>query len=1049
MKKLRIVLFALFAGATSGVFATVNVFTWKGEKWARYDDPANWTVGTLTGTDYSDSGANPDAKIPGELDVTDQIYPANMYFDMNGGSHSVQYWSKKEKSGDAGAAYTIGVSNGTFSITTGMPNRSNLSVWNDGILDFPATLKHEVNWGHAGVSSIDIHSGGRWNVLCTEAVYHFYVTVDDGGTIYWAPKSFYPNQAENNQYYWIKNSGTFEAPNGICWTGVSGTYREEAHKSFTVYQLAGTMSLGGMVSRNGKSKYPFFFEAAGGTLKATGEVTFLDLSGASLSENADLTVETDEGASFDFSPFTYGANAKITKTGAGLLRFGVAVPSVTAVNAGWVSFGAQPESLDGFAFATGTGIEFSCATGVTIDSLEGYENVDFSVDTAAVPLGVAFFTSSDAGLRARVAERVNANFAGAYEVRAVGNSLAYAAVSDYVFDPSKAGELETAAGWKLGEVPPAGAEVFVRGVGSAGLTGATRRFARITVDEGATLEVTGGTDEAPVELPAVTLQPGTRLRFAEDSRCLMTNEFAAVGVADALPVFEVATNASVRAQSPNLPDVKNENDSVRPNPGFSLKNVALRWYGNIRLFKELSGNEDAYLTIGTANPLETGYIAIDCRGGTYTAVDSYNSPTRNHSKVRIVQPESTGRVKVIGQLLFRDFKRIIPDGSGLYQSGYCFGVDNPTSESFEVVLDGTTQMQLRGVNRIAGGCTVIVRGKDAKLIRPQTTNDNGNDARLNVYERGRLVVEDGAGYGQQPTSSSGGLRYEPAEDDWPVLTMSGYSRSQVWVSGGNGKGVASVSNAFFDVGQLYPGNNSSGDTGGSLAMQTAAFNGLKSVRIEDGATLWFRATDIWKKASWWACDDNWNRVVKMGPPLAGAGNLSVTNALTGALAKWTMTAVVTSGENTATGTATTCRGDSEAESYLLFNDGANWAGTVVSDGHVALTNVAEGATAATVSFNALRLDSDFPIRVWKTDGAVVANDKVNLATAVIGTGRFILVGADEQLAAGDTIAFGTYPANAALPRFKGCAVTAEPIPGDKDRVSLTVTRGLGLMLLLR
>lgn len=1038
-----------FAIVAIETFATVNVFTWKGEKWARYDDSANWTVGTLTGTDYNNSGANPDSKLPGELDATDHIYPANMYFDMNGGSHSVQYWSKKEKSGDAGNAYTIGVSNGTFSITTGMPNRSHLSVWNDGILDFPATLKHEVNWGHAGVSSIDIHSGGRWNVLCTEAVYHFYVTVDDGGVIYWAPKSFYPNQAENNQHYWIKNSGTFEAPNGICWTGSSGNYKEDAHKSFTVYQLAGTMSLGGMVSRNGKSKYPFYFEATGGTLKATGGVTFLDLSGASLSADADLTVETDEGASFDFSPFTYGANAKVTKTGAGTLRLGAAVPSVTTVNAGWVSFGAQPESLDGFAFATGTGIEFSCATGVTIDSLEGYENIDFSVDTVAVPLGVAFFSSSDAGLRARVVERVNANFAGAYEVKTVGNSLSYAAVSDYVFDPSKADSLETAAGWKFGEVPPAGAEVFVRGAGTADLTVATRRFARITVDEGATLEVTGGTDEIPVELPAVTLQPGTRLRFAEDSRCLMTNEFAAVASADALPVFEVATNASVRAQSPNLPDVKNENDSVRPNPGFSLKNVALRWYGNIRLFKELSStSEDAYLTIGTANPLETGYIAIDCQGGTYTAVDSYNSAVKNHSKVRIVQPESTGRVKVIGQLLFRDFKRIIPEESGLYQSGYCFGVDNPTNESFEVVVDGTTQMQLRGVNRIAGGCTVIVRGKDAKLIRPQTTNDNGNDARLNIYERGRLVAEDGAGYGQQPTSSAGGLRYEPSEDDWPVLTMSSSARSQVWVSGGNGKGFASVSNAFFDVGQLYPGN-SSGDTGGSLANQTSAFNGLKSVRIEDGGTLWFRATDIWKKASWWTCDDNWNRVVKMGPPLTGAGNLSVTNALTGTLAEWTMTAIVTNGANTATGTATTCSGDSGAESYLLFNDGANWAGTVVSDGHVALTNVAEGATAATVSFNALRLDEDFPIRVWKTGGSVVANDRVNLSTALTGSGRLSLVAVDEVLTSGDTIAVGTYPASAALPKIKGCTVSAEPIPGDDERVTLTVTRGIGLMLLVR
>ena len=56
---------------------------------------------------------------------------------------------------------------------------------------------------------------------------------------------------------------------------------------------------------------------------------------------------------------------------------------------------------------------------------------------------------------------------------------------------------------------------------------------------------------------------------------------------------------------------------------------------------------------------------------------------------------------------------------------------------------------------------------------------------------------------------------------------------------------------------------------------------------------------------------------------------------------------------------------------------------------------------------------------------------------------------DEALKTGDVFEFGTYPANAALPRVKGCTVSAEPIPGDDEHVTLVVSRGNGLMLLVK
>lgn len=104
------------------------------------------------------------------------------------------------------------------------------------------------------------------------------------------------------------------------------------------------------------------------------------------------------------------------------------------------------------------------------------------------------------------------------------------------------------------------------------------------------------------------------------------------------------------------------------------------------------------------------------------------------------------------------------------------------------------------------------------------------------------------------------------------------------------------------------------------------------------------------------------------------------------------------------------------KSVTKLNDGANWAGEVVADGNVSLTNLVDEGSAAAVSFGSLKIENSFPIRVWKTGGAIVANDKVNLSSAIAGTGTFRFVEMDEPLSLGDMFEIGLYPANAALPR---------------------------------
>ena len=140
-----------------------------------------------------------------------------------------------------------------------------------------------------------------------------------------------------------------------------------------------------------------------------------------------------------------------------------------------------------------------------------------------------------------------------------------------------------------------------------------------------------------------------------------------------------------------------------------------------------------------------------------------------------------------------------------------------------------------------------------------------------------------------------------------------------------------------------------------------------------------------------------------------------------------MKLAVTNGANTATGRAFVADTAGGAPAALVFADGANWAGEVVADGRVSLTNLVDESAAANVSFGAIRLDADFPLRVWKTGGAIVANDKVNLASAPTGARTITFAEMDEPLENGDKFEIGLYPQDAALPRdTKVIRYSAEP-----------------------
>ena len=172
-------------------------------------------------------------------------------------------------------------------------------------------------------------------------------------------------------------------------------------------------------------------------------------------------------------------------------------------------------------------------------------------------------------------------------------------------------------------------------------------------------------------------------------------------------------------------------------------------------------------------------------------------------------------------------------------------------------------------------------------------------------------------------------------------------------------------------------------------------------------------------------------------PIVGTGSILVTNTT----ANNSMTLTMVNRGNQATGTIAAAPG---TRSRLLFKDDAKWNGTVIANGCAGLVNtdVQTGAEkAAVVKFKNMRMDGEFPIRVWNTEAART-NDFIEISGSVTGSaGGFCGVPMDGRSPkAGDSYRFATYPASAELPVNAVPRWRLSSVPhGNSDKVVLVLT----------
>ena len=997
---------ALVAAAALSASAG-DVFYWmsKADVWSDFTDSANWAL--------SYEGESTGGRIPGKDDF---IWNGNKVggheyavgsFNLGGASNVVYGYSagtgQKWGAGDKNwTTWWVNITNGVLEIRNPRKTASGTQltaghryrVYNGATLiysDIDGAAYEAFAPDNLG-ECWEIKKGGRGVMygqiaFQSTGAYAGGVTVDEGGEFLYNPREMgiSQNAVTSGHGISLENHGTFLAPGGVKITKASrATQSLSGTDDLLLVQAGGRMLLGGDFTKlalNNNIKGNMKFSLEGGTLEITNSVSFrndpsannaskgfYDEVSAEMPAGASATVDVKADSSVDMRLFTYGSGASLVKTGPGKMIL-KDIPDALSVNEGSVFFTNAIASLSGVSFAAGTTIGFMAADNA-VDSLPNAASMGFALDDS-FPGGVVV-ESADSALLETISAGLQLPAAfSEYRKVVSGGKLRLISPSDNTFSSDGEVDLGNAANWS-GWLPTGG-EAHLVGDTTVGLiSSATPAFSSITVSDGATLKVSADT-----ALPLITLVRDAKIVVAGGVWASLSNGLACTAIETALPVFEIATNATLAVPA-----------------GIQFKNVDLRHYGKIDV-EPSSVTADNYIAFGTAANGETTYFAMTSIGGTVRFVKAADKA------LRFVHPDAGGRVKVKGAILVKDFTHDV--GGNIGWNGPWFGVNNPLDEVFDVVIDNS-DMEISRVAYSRGGARILFRN-DARYVK--LTETPGASARLLLDQDARVRFESGAHLRYSRCSYP--LEINPTTAGTPTITVGDGGYVAIHEVRGNGKGVFAASNGCWCVDSLptfSPSTNPRPPDDDARNWVSNAFSGFASVRIDPDSVLYLKSANVFNMTQW----DRYTLISDI--PMTGEGGLVLTNGVPG----YGFAATMVNGANTATGRLSVA--PSGDPTTFFFNDGANWAGTVQGDARIAFTNLTDAAAPATVSFAALDLAGAMPVRFWRGAGGVVTNDMVNLSAALSRSsagGCIRPVGMSGGPKLGDVLRIGSYPASAGAP----------------------------------
>ena len=529
-------------------------------------------------------------------------------------------------------------------------------------------------------------------------------------------------------------------------------------------------------------------------------------------------------------------------------------------------------------------------------------------------------------------------------------------------------------------------------------------------------------DEIPSEMPAsFEVGDGAALTIAVDCALpKITLEKSAV--------LEIASGAEVSFENEALKCVPlvmddevvlpvlriNEGATLSVAPGMKFKNVDIRHFGTI------TGNENGALYFGYAEAGEKAYFSMAATNSVIKTKSNGYSVGQQY----FVRPASGGRVSVVRPLELKSVSFKIGELDGIE-----VGVNNPIDESFTAYFDDLAIVYARSA--FGGASEVYFR--NCRLTRP-AWKSSGHQGRWDIRDKAKLIYENTQHYYEYPDGNS--VNWSPSDDNAECLVLT--NSTVMWTRpAGNKHGVMTVYDSFYDC--QYDAYSP-----GQPYSLPDLLRGLKVLNIPEGAYCGIRAKD---HVTWGSNASASERFAKIDGEvsIAGAGDLVISNAV----ARRYFEVVMQSSANTCSGKLITYSPQG-FDAKLLFADGANWAGTVIA-GNVALTNLTDGAAAASVNFAKLDLAADFPVRVWRDENGALVSDTLNVGEYLDSGakgGRLAIAAMFEgEFAPGETFVLGTISKNAELPRV-GRGWTARRVEGETvDTVE--VERNSGFTITIR
>ena len=563
------------------------------------------------------------------------------------------------------------------------------------------------------------------------------------------------------------------------------------------------------------------------------------------------------------------------------------------------------------------------------------------------------------------------------------------------------GTWAASSNWVNAEIPDASTAAHVYGadtvltIDDASIT----MPASITVEGGATLRVL-----ADVSLPPLAIDSTSAVVFGDGDTAVSATLNASLTTAAnasaspvALPVIEVATNATVTIGG----DMK-------------FKNVDFRLYGKI----SKSGTGVKGPTFGYAANGETSYMAFTSDGGNFDIhAETDGDPTLG--QILFLCPESGGAVVAVGDITLRNATHTIKGWNDM--GNVRFGYNNPTTEVFNVLVEGT-HLDVSG-NFNAGGAAHVSLANGSCIRRAADCLGHG----FNMAIQDAATIDVGEGCYINFATGAGVFGIDSQATVDTVTVRDGGIYSVTANSSGWGRGVFVSEDGVLGVHGIFDSRE-----------RTDLLLGFASARLDGDLAV--KSVDIYTDGGHYT--NNVRHAKMANIPFTGAGDVVVTNGVPA----YPFTVTMQNGASTATGSIRVARAEGDAETALFFANGANWAGTVVA-GNVALTN---GAAAATATFGALDLQGEFPIRVWNDNGTVTM-DALNVGEYVNGGGKLAVYSADgNEIPAGTKIAFGTVGKESPLPKVgRGWRASREAIDGDDANDQLYLSNSFATQIILR